>query len=141
MAELTHTDRRLLSALQKDGRASVTTLAGQLGVSRATIQTSMERLTTSGAILRFTIDIDPGTAGEMIHAVMTIELQGNLAGSVIKILRRMPEIVSLHTTNGSWDLVANVETSSLQEFDQVLRRIREIDGILNSETSILLNRA
>ena len=141
MAALTATDRRLLSALQKNSRASITTLAGELEVSRATVQTSMERLMTSGAIQRFTIDMDPNTAGEMINAVMTISLQGNLADSVVRLLRKMPEIVSLHTTNGSWDLVANIETASLQNFDVVLRRVREIDGVLNSETSILLARA
>ena len=141
MAALTATDRRWLSALQKNSRASITTLAGELEVSRATVQTSMERLMTSGAIQRFTIDMDPNTAGEMINAVMTISLQGNLADSVVRLLRKMPEIVSLHTTNGSWDLVANIETASLQNFDVVLRRVREIDGDLNSETSILLARA
>jgi DNA-binding Lrp family transcriptional regulator len=45
----------------------------------------------------------------------------------------------VHTTNGAWDLVAEIHSSSLAEFDQVLREVRLIDGIANSETSILLS--
>lgn len=141
MTELTATDRKLLAALKRDGRASVTTLADQLGVSRATVQTSMERLIQSGTIQRFTVDIDSSKGGEVIRAVMSIEVQGNLTSSIVKALKKMPEIVSLHSTNGAWDLVAHIETSSLADFDGLLSRTREISGILNSETSILLNTA
>ncbi len=141
MPELTSTDRNLLAALKRDARASVTTLAEQLGVSRATVQTSMERLVKSKTIQRFTIDVDSSTGIELIRAIMTIEVQGNLTSSIVQSLKKMPEIVSLHSTNGAWDLVAQIETSSLAEFDGLLRRTREIPGILNSETSILLNTA
>lgn len=141
MADLTSTDRKLMAALKRNARASITELAAELGVSRATIQTSMERLTKSGTIQRFTIEVDTAIGAELIKAVSTIELQGNLASSVIRTLRKMPEIVSLHTTNGAWDLVANIETSNLPEFDRVLRHIRDIPGVLNSESSLLLDSA
>ena len=45
----------------------------------------------------------------------------------------------MHTTNGGWDLVAELRDGSLTDFDRVLREVRAIDGILNSETSLLLN--
>lgn len=141
MNDLTTTDRKLLVLLKQDARASITTMAQQLGVSRATVQTSLERLQRSNVIRKFTIDVDVRAGLDLIRAVMTIEVQGNLTSSIIKTLKKMPEIVGLHSTNGSWDLVAQIETSSLQEFDGLLRRTREISGILNSETSILLNTA
>lgn len=141
MNDLTPTDRKLLTLLKQDGRASVTTMAQRLGVSRATVQSSLERLVSSNVIQRFTIEVDANAGASLIRAVMTIAVQGNLTSSIVKTLKKMPEIVSLHSTNGAWDLVAHVETSSLPEFDGLLRRTREIAGILNSETSILLNTA
>ncbi|WP_246116196.1 Lrp/AsnC ligand binding domain-containing protein [Denitromonas halophila] len=45
----------------------------------------------------------------------------------------------LHTTSGTWDLIAEIQTVSLSEFDRVLREVRMIDGVLNSETSLLLS--
>lgn len=141
MNDLSGTDRRLIYALKKDGRASVTTLAGLLKVSRATVQSHMERLIDTGVIRRFTIEVDASAEVEVIRAVMMIELEGTLARSVIGSLKRLTEIVSLHTTNGTWDLVAHIETSDLPAFDLVLRQVREIKGVLNSETSLLLNKA
>tara|TARA_R110002049_G_scaffold235276_2_gene408549 strand:+ start:1530 stop:2003 length:474 start_codon:yes stop_codon:yes gene_type:complete len=138
---LSHHDRRLIAALKKDGRASITNLAALLGQSRATVQARLQRLVSAGIIQRFTIDLDATVDAEMIRAVMLIELEGTLARSVTASLRRLPEIASLHTTNGAWDLVAHIETASLSEFDRILRQTREIKGVLNSETSILLNRA
>jgi DNA-binding Lrp family transcriptional regulator len=45
----------------------------------------------------------------------------------------------LYTTNGRWDLVAEIRTDSLQSFDQELSRIRRIEGISGTETSLLLS--
>ena len=58
MLDISATDRRLIYALKQDGRASVTTLAAMLKVSRATVQSRMERLITTGVIQRFTIEVD-----------------------------------------------------------------------------------
>lgn len=139
MMDLTIQDRNLLAALKQDSRASVTQLAQMLGQSRATVQARMDRLVTSGAIERFTVDLNPSLDVEMIRAVMMIELEGVMTRSVAKTLKRMDAIVSLHSTNGTWDLVAQIETINLPEFDRVLREIREVKGVLNSETSLLLN--
>ena len=141
MMEIAPTDRKLLAALRQDGRASVTNLAAQLKVSRATVQVGMERLVKSGAIQRFTVEIGAGADEELVRAVTTIELQGALAREVIRRLRKLPQIVSLHTTNGAWDLVASIEATSLADFDHVLRQIREIPGVLNSESNLLLAKA
>ena len=137
--DLTLQDRKLLAALKQDSRASITGLAQALGQSRATVQARLDRLIHSGVIQRFTIDVDAAADADMIRAVMMIELEGVLTRSVIRILKSMPAIVSLHSTNGTWDLVAQIETVNLPEFDRVLREIREIKGVLNSETSLLLN--
>ena len=138
---LSGTDRKLLVALKQDSRASITTLAALLSVSRATVQASIKRLIDNSVIQRFTIDINDAVERDLVRAVMTIEVEGIRTSEIIMKLKKMPEIISLHSTNGSWDLVANIETPDLMEFDGLLRRTREIPGILNSETSILLNAA
>ena len=68
-----------------------------------------------------------------------IEIEGRSTDHVIRQLRGFPEVASLHTTNGGWDLVAELRTSSLGEFDRVLARIRSVEGVVNSETSLLLS--
>lgn len=139
-ASLDPTDRRLLAELKADARISVTALASKLGLARATAQARLERLQRSGVIRRFTIELGAEAGGETIRAVMMVELQGNLARRVIAVLKQKPEILDLHSTNGTWDLVAHIEVPSLEGFDRLLREVREVEGVLNSETSLLLTR-
>ena len=71
--------------------------------------------------------------------MVCFEVVGKSTSQVIRKLRGMPELQTLHTTNGAWDLVAEVQTASLGDFDRILREVRMIDGVLNSETSLLLS--
>ncbi|MGB5560228.1 MAG: Lrp/AsnC family transcriptional regulator [Paracoccaceae bacterium] len=141
MTNLNSTDRQLIAALTQDGRASVTTLSGKLGVSRATVQTRLDRLISSGVIRRFTVELDAAAAADVIRAVMMIEVQGAYARAIVRSIQSIPQIVSLHSTNGAWDLVAMIETVNLPEFDRTLREVRELTGVLNSETCLLLDTA
>lgn len=132
-------DQSLISLLREDGRASVSELAKKLKVSRGTVQNRIEKLVTTGAILGFTIRAHEGLSQDQVRAVMMIEVTGRSTSQVIRHLRGIPELIKLHTTNGKWDLVAEITTDSLVEFDRILRIVREIEGIIASETSILLS--
>ncbi|KNG95691.1 AsnC family transcriptional regulator [Pseudaestuariivita atlantica] len=134
---LTPLDTALIAQLRRDARASVTELAARTGASRNTVRHRLARLEENGTILRYTIETAPETAPG-VRAIMTIELQGSLSRSVIRALRALPEIETLHSTNGAWDLVAQLAATDLAGIDAVLRRIREIPGVTNSETSLLL---
>lgn len=139
MRELDHLDRELIGILREDGRAPVSKLATVLSVSRATIQNRLDRLLDSGAVLGFTIRAleDVGTDG--VKAIMMIEVAGQSTAKTIRSLRGIPELREIHSTNGKWDLVIHLTAASLEDFDRVLREVREVDGIVNSETSILLS--
>lgn len=137
--DISDQDRHLLALLKNDGRASITQLAHDLGQSRATVQARLDRLVSTGVIQRFTVALDAAAEANIVRAVTMIELEGAMTRSVIRVLKSMSSVVSLHSTNGTWDLVAQIETSSLPEFDKVLRQMREIKGVANSETSLLLN--
>lgn len=139
MNSLDELDRRLLSALREDGRMPVVELARRLGVARATVTSRLERLTASGTIVGFTVRVRDETDPLAVRAMTLIEVEGRTTDKVIRELRGFPEIRSLHTTNGGWDLVAELGAETLAHFDQVLGRIRSIKGVLNSETSLLLS--
>jgi DNA-binding Lrp family transcriptional regulator len=132
-------DRELVAILRGDARASISKLSELLHVSRGTVQNRLDRLLSSGAILGFTIRAFEELEPDVIRAVMMIGVVGKSTSQVISKLRGIPQLEKLHTTNGAWDLVASVRASSLMEFDQVLREVRMIDGVLNSETSLLLS--
>ncbi len=132
-------DRRIIGHLRADGRASLTKLSDALGVARGTVQNRLDRLIETGTLLGFTVRVREDYDLNAVHAVMMIEVVGKSTTQVIRRLRGLTEISALHTTNGNWDLVANIRAASLADFDRVLREVRMIDGVANSETSLLLS--
>ena len=132
-------DRQLIALLRMNARAPVAFLSRKLGVARGTVQSRMRRLEADGTIVGYTVRLKPQTQENSIRGLMTIAVEGNRAEAVIKALRGDPAIASLYTTNGHWDLVAEVRAESLHALDGVLARIRLLEGIANSETSLLLS--
>jgi DNA-binding Lrp family transcriptional regulator len=132
-------DRRIIAHLRTDGRASLTKLSDALGVARGTVQNRLDRLIETGTLLGFTVRVREDYDVNTVRAVMMVEVVGKSTTQVVRKLRGLTEISALHTTNGNWDLVADIRAASLADFDRVLREVRMIDGIANSETSLLLS--
>jgi DNA-binding Lrp family transcriptional regulator len=132
-------DRRLIASLREDARRPVAALAAELGVSRATVRARIDRLVRTGVICGFTIAVRDEASGLLVRAIMLIKIEGKTADKVLKELRGYPEVRKLHTTNGHWDVVAELSTDTLAAFDRLLSRIRQIDGIASTETNLLLS--
>ena len=132
-------DRRLVALLRENARASIASLAKELGVARGTVQNRMSRLERDGTIVGYSVRLKPQVEEHRIRALMTIAVEGNRIDAVIASLRGDPAVGALHSTNGRWDIVAELRADSLASFDQVLGRIRQLDGIASTETSLLLS--
>ncbi len=131
-------DEKLVTLLRHDARRAISDLAVAASVSRATVRARMERLERAGDILGYTVILRADAVEQMIRGIMTIEIEGRAADRVISALGGFPEVSAIHTTNGRWDLVVELGTKTLSDFDAVLRRIRLVPGITGSETSLLL---
>ena len=125
--------------LRDDARASVASLAKVLRVSRGTVQNRLSRLESDGTITGYTVRLKPQAEGHRIRAFMTVAVEGNRSAAVLSALRGDPAVSALHSTNGRWDMVVELQADSLEAFDRVLGRVRLLDGIANTETSLLLS--
>jgi DNA-binding Lrp family transcriptional regulator len=115
-------DYRLIALLRTDGRMPVAKLAARLGVSRATVTARMERLERSGAIAGYTVVVQAQGRADAVRAVTMVEVDGKNSEQIIRRLAGFPEIRGLYTTNGRWDVVAEIEASTLREFDDCCAR-------------------
>lgn len=132
-------DRKLIALLRADARASLASLAQQLRVARGTVRNRLSKLEDSGVIVGYTLRLKPQVEEQHIRALMTVLVEGNRTEAVIRALRGDPAVSALHSTNGRWDIVAELRADSLEAFDRVLARIRLIEGISSTETSLLLS--
>jgi DNA-binding Lrp family transcriptional regulator len=133
------TDRELIALLRDNARISVAALAKVLRVSRGTVQNRMVKLEADGTIVGYTVRLKPHAEEQRIRALMMVVVEGNRTEAVLKALRGDPAVGALHTTNGRWDIIAELRADTLEAFDRVLGRIRQIQGIASSETNLLLS--
>ena len=131
-------DHQLIARLRGNARTSVAALAKQLQVARGTIQNRITKLERDGTIVGYTVRLGSQLDELGITALMSIAVDGNRADSVLRTLRGDPAVQTLHTTNGRWDVIAELRADTLEAFDRVLGRIRKLEGIANTETSLLL---
>lgn len=131
-------DRRLIALLRADSRAPVAALAKTLKVSRGTVQNRIARLLARGVIQGFTVKTRPDVEANRVRAIMSIAVEGERSAAVVKRLKGFPEVATVHTTNGRWDLIAELDVETLAAFSATLDTVRQIEGIASTETSILL---
>ncbi|WCM88253.1 Lrp/AsnC family transcriptional regulator [Acidovorax sp. NCPPB 3576] len=132
-------DQQLIAQLRHNARASVATLATRLGVSRGTVTNRIRRLEDTGVIVGYTVRLRPERETDGgLQAWTSISIEGNDARRVTASLLGEPSVLALHSTNGRWDLLAELQVGSLAELAHALERIRLIKGISNTETSIHL---
>ncbi|SEN08910.1 DNA-binding transcriptional regulator, Lrp family [Pseudorhodobacter antarcticus] len=133
------TDHAIIAELRRDGRASLSELAGRLNIARATIRARMERLQASGDIAGYTVVTRGDVSATPVRALMMIAIEGRGAERTMARLSGLPAVQAVHSTNGRWDLIAEIGTASLLDLDEVMFRVREIDGVVTSETNLLLS--
>lgn len=132
-------DTQLLSELRRDGRASLSELAQRLGLSRATVRIRLERLVQRGEIVAFTVLTRGDASPAPVRALMLIGIEGRGAERIMARLAGFAAVTAVHSTNGKWDLMAELAAQTLEELDTVIFRIREIEGVMQSETNLILS--
>lgn len=132
-------DRQLIGLLRSNARLPAATIARTLRVARGTVQNRIARLEQDGVIAGYTVRLAAPDGDRRITALMLIAVEGNNVEKVLRSLRGDASVSTLHTTNGRWDIIAELRADTLEEFDRVLSRIRRIEGVANSETNLLLS--
>lgn len=131
-------DSRLIAALRHDARMPLSDLALRLGVSRATVRARLDRLRARGDIVGFSVVTRADVAQDPVRGLMMIGIEGRGTERITRQLSGMADVRAVHSTNGRWDVIIEIGTETLEDFDNVLSRIRKLDGIVASETSLLL---
>ncbi|MGJ5618979.1 Lrp/AsnC family transcriptional regulator [Sulfitobacter sp. MF3-043] len=132
------TDHRLIAALRHDARAALSDLALALNLSRTTVRARIARLRDRGEIVGFTVVTRSDVMRDPVRGMMMIGIEGRGADRITRQLNLMPELRAVHSTNGRWDVIVEIGTKTLEDFDEVLARIRRLDGVVASETSLFL---
>ncbi len=133
-------DRALLALLQTNARQNTADLARQLGVARTTVLARLTRLERDRVILGYTVRLGQDEQDTGLQAFVHIAVQPRSGRGVELRLQRMPELRQLCTVSGEFDYVAQLRAPSALRLDAVLDEIGGLDGVIRTQTSVVLAR-
>lgn len=136
---LDDTDRALLALLRENARAPTAELARRLKLSRTTVQSRLARLERSRAIAGYTVTAPADEEAALVRAHILITLEPRKSASIEAALRRIPELRTLHSVSGPFDLIAIVAATSIGELDALIDRIGQLDGVERTTSAIVLS--
>ena len=130
----------LINLLQEDGRRSISDLAKQLNLSRATVQQAMERLERSGVIQGYTVKINPYCEQQRVSAYIMISVVSQKTSDIVRQIQKHPQLDMLCTISGQYDLMAMVTESTTEALDRAIDAIAALDGVEKTLSHIVLSR-
>ena len=136
---LSDADQALLSLLRDNARASTAELARRLGVSRTTVQSRIERLEQRGVIAGYGVRLSSDYEQGQVRAHVLLTVTPKLADKVVRSLRAVAPVRTLHSVSGNFDMIVIVEASSIRELDLLLDQIGALDGVERTSSSIVLS--
>ena len=132
-------DRKLVKALQIDGRASNSQLARIIQVSEGTIRRRLKRLITDG-VIRFSVIPDPEALGYETEALIGVQVDPDKFDLVSSHLMELEESSWVSVTTGSFDMFAWVILPSPGDLGDFLKsRVGTIPGVRRTETFVSLS--
>ena len=117
----------------------ISSISQEIGVSRVTVQKKIQKLEENGIITGYTAKLNSDSFSHKVKGWILINAEANKEEKAIKSIMKLPEITGLYTTNGKWDLAAEITSTNLENFDRAISTLRSINGILETETSLLLS--
>ena len=132
-------DKALLAQLSANGRAATAEIARELGMSRTTVTSRIERLEKRGIITGYTVRVSDAYERGRIQAHVMISSDPKKSTQIVSSLKNIPAIRALHAVNGIHEMLAIVNAESTQDLDQVLDTIGNTAGINKTTSSIILS--
>lgn len=137
-AVLNEKERELLRLLKLDARQTVSSLAQHLNLSRPTIQNMIAKLEAT-AIDRYTVKLKPEFAAGSIRAFVLMNRDPKKSDVITAHLKDMPQITSVYTVTGEYDVIIEIETDNFQGLDKLLTDIVVLDGVARTHTYMVLS--
>jgi DNA-binding Lrp family transcriptional regulator len=133
------TDQALLALLRDNARAPLAELARKLGLSRTTVQSRLARLEAQRAVLGYTVVVPHEAEAALVRAHVHITAAPKQSAGIEAALRRIPEVRTLHSVSGPFDLIAVLAAASIGELDALIDRIGALDGVERTTSAIVLS--
>ena len=133
-------DRHLLSLLQANAREPAANLARKLKIARTTVVARIARLERDGVVAGYGVRLGQKLEHAAVRAICGISVNAKSAPAVIRALERVPEVEELSAVSGQFDYMLFLRCDTPEKLDILLDQLGQLDGINQTQTSIVLSR-
>ena len=129
-------DQKILQILKKNSRISYVEIGKAVGLSEGAVRNRVQALVTSNVIQRFTVEVAPSIG---IRALTMISVNpSNPTFAVSKAIKMLSSIEKIYEVTGEYEIVVVLLSSNIEGVNQCIEDIREIDGVVKTNTIIVL---
>ncbi len=129
-------DKQILRILKDDGRAGYGYIGDKVGLSEGAVRKRIRMLADSGVIRKFTVKIGVAEGAEAITLLATNPSYPTQV--VSERIRAIPNVETTYEVAGQYDIVAVISGMNVTEVNECIEKIRRVDGIMKTNTMVVL---
>ena len=138
MTDLDRTDRKILKALQADGRIATVDLAEKVGLSPTSTSDRVKRLQREGFIAGYGARLDPHRLGLGLLVFVEVSLDKTTPDVFEKFaaaVRRAPEVLECHMVAGGFDYLVKTRVADMAAYRRFLgETLLALPGVKETRT-------
>ncbi len=137
--DISDKDEKLISLLRENARLSVSEIARRLSVSRTAAQMRLEKLERNGIIEGYAVRLSSAWLKGRVRALVMIKSPPATRHEIEAALAGFPQLTSLYSISGGFDLTAVISAGSVEELDRTIDAIGRLEGVNDTMSSIILS--
>jgi len=129
-------DEKIIGLLKENSRMTYVDIGSEVGLSEGAVRNRVQSLVSSGVIRRFTVEVTPSMR---VRALVMISVSPNIPTlKISEKVEKLPGIERIYEVTGEYDIVSVVSSASIEGINQCIEDIRKIDGVVKTNTVIVL---
>jgi len=134
------TDRAILELLQENCKRPLAAIGAKVGLSAPSVAERIHKLEEAGVITGYVAQLDARRLGKDVTAFIGVSTEhprtlGKLEAEVVAI----DEVLESHVVTGAYTLILKVKTRNTETLEDLIDRVRSLDGVSRTETSVVLS--
>jgi Lrp/AsnC family leucine-responsive transcriptional regulator len=140
MAKIDKLDRKIITALQSNGRLSNIDVAGQVGLSHSSCSRRIARLEKDGVILGYRALTDRQKLGLSVRAFCGIVRDTGVGWELLaENLAKIEGVVSVFAMSGDVDLLIEILARDMEHYSRVVMQdVSSTKGVSATRSSFVL---
>lgn len=129
-------DQQIIGILKENSRLTYSAIGKKIGLSEVAIRKRIKNLMSKGVIKRFTVEVN---TSQRANAIVLISVSPSTSTpSISEKLSKIEGVKDVHEITGQYDVFVNISAPSIAEVNKCVDDIRSIEGVVNTNTMIIL---